>query len=56
VPEGFEVAGAPLALGRCLDEEARRRPLAEQLVEALPVGLDAALDEFAAFGQDADLT
>lgn len=27
--EGFEVAGAPLAFGRGLDEDARRRPLGE---------------------------
>jgi hypothetical protein len=55
VPERFEVTSAPLALGRCLDEDARRRSTREQLVEALPLGLDAALDEFAVFGQDADL-
>lgn len=34
----------------------RLRPLGEQLVKALPVGLDAALDQFAVLGQDADLT
>src|ERR1043166_1296677 len=56
VAQGFEVACAPLALGRGLDEDARRRPLTEELVEALPVGLDAALDQLALFGEDADLT
>ncbi len=55
VAQGFEVAGAPLALGRGLDEDARLRPAAEQGVEARPLGLDAALDESAVFGQDADL-
>src|SRR4051812_27032183 len=54
--EPFEVTGAPLALGRGFDEDARRRPLTQELVEALPLGLDAALDELAVFGQDADLT
>jgi hypothetical protein len=56
VAEPFEVACAPLALGRGLDEDARWRPLGEELVEALPIGLDAALYEFALFCQDADLT
>jgi hypothetical protein len=55
VAECFEVAGAPLALGRGFHQDARRRPLTQELVEALPVGLDAALDELAVFGQDANL-
>ena len=43
VPELFEVTGDPLALGRGLDEDARRRPGSEYLIEARPGALDAAL-------------
>jgi hypothetical protein len=43
MPELFEVAGDPFALGRGFDEDARRRSAREHLIEARPGGLDAAL-------------
>src|SRR5918912_2156557 len=49
------MAGDPLALGRGFDEDARLRLICEHLVEARPGGLDAALGQFAAFAQGADL-
>ena len=55
VAEFFKEAGDPLALGQRLDEDARPRPAAEQGLEACSLGLDAALEESAVFGQDADL-
>jgi hypothetical protein len=55
VAERFEMSCRPLAVGRGFDEHARRRSRGEQLIETLPVGLDAVLDQLAAFGQDADL-
>jgi hypothetical protein len=53
--ERFEVAGAPLALGRGLDEDPCRRPAGQEFIEALPISLSAALDEFAVGSQDGDL-
>jgi hypothetical protein len=51
----FEAACDPFALGRGFDEDARPQPVVEQRVEARSLGLDAALDQLTAFGQDADL-
>src|SRR5215216_5499488 len=56
VAESFEVAGDPLALRARLDQDARKRASAEQVIDMFAVGLDAALDELAVFGADADLT
>jgi hypothetical protein len=55
VAESFEVAGDPLALRARLDQDASKRASAEQVIDMFAVGLDAALDELAVFGADADL-
>ena len=54
--EGLEAAGHPFAIGRSLDEDARPGPLAEHGGEALGLGADALLPQFAALGHDTDLT
>ena len=56
VAEGFEVGGDPLALRARLDQDASGRAAAEQSGDVFAVGLDAALDQFAVFGDDADPT
>src|SRR4051812_29209836 len=53
--ERFEVTGNPLALGAGLQEHARRGAAAEELGEALAICLDAAPDQFAVFGNNANL-
>ena len=53
--EPLQAACDPLALGARLDQDAGRRAAAEQFGDVLTVGLDAPLDQFAVFGDDADL-
>src|SRR5687767_2333359 len=55
VAESFEVAGDPFALRARLDQDASWRACAEQSGDVFAVGLDAAFDQLAVFGQDADL-
>ena len=55
VAEGFEVAGDPLTLRARLYQDAGCRARAEQFIDVFAVGLDAALDQFAVFSDDADL-
>ncbi len=53
--KGFETPGNPLALGRGLEEDARRRLPAQCLGEALRLGADPARDQLASLRQDANL-
>ena len=55
VAQSPEMPRDPLALGRRLDPNARRRPAAEHRGEALSRGRDPALDQRAVGGQNADL-
>ena len=56
MPEPLEAAGDPFTVGRGLDEDPRPGPRAKHRREALGLGADALLDQFASLGQDADLT
>src|SRR5262249_47308883 len=56
MPEPLETAGDPLAVGRGLDQDARPGSPTEHGGEALGLGADALLDQFAPLGQDTDLT
>jgi hypothetical protein len=51
VAEPPEAAGDPFAVGGGLERNPRPRARAEHRREALPLGADALLDEFAAFGK-----
>src|SRR5262249_18018175 len=48
--------GDPFAVGRRFDQDARPGARAEHGREALGLGADAPLDQFAALGEDADVT
>ncbi len=54
--ESLQTAGDPFAVGGSLDEDPRPGPLAEHRGEALGLGADALLHQFAPLGQDTDLT
>jgi len=51
----FETAGHPLTVGGGFDQDARPGALAQDRREALGLGADALLDQFASLGEDADL-
>ena len=53
--EPLETAGEPFAVGRGFDQDARPWARAEDRREAFGLGADALLDQFAPFGEDADL-
>ena len=56
VTEALETTGNPFTVGRGLDQNPRPRSLAEDRREALALGADALLDQFASVGHDTDFT
>jgi len=56
VTKDLEAPGHPFAVGRSLDEDACPGPGAEHDGEALGLGANALLHQFAALGHDTDLT
>ncbi len=53
--ERFEMAGDPLTLRRSLEQNARRRPLAQDGREPLATGHDAAFDQLTVRREDTQL-
>jgi len=54
--EPLETPGDPFTVGRGLDQDPRPGPAAKHRREAVGLGADALLDQFAPLGQDTDLT